>query len=303
MKNNENTVTLDQSISLKQPASFSRIKDLALLVKFRLASLVVFSAVMSYLIAAGDGFSWQAILALGLGGFLVTGAANSLNQVLEKDYDKLMTRTALRPLAAGRMQSSTAVLIAGISSVAGILLLSLFNPLTAMLGMLSLLLYSFVYTPLKRFSPLAVWVGAIPGALPCMIGVVAFEGEITFLAIVLFFIQFLWQFPHFWAIAWLADEDYKRAGFQLLPTNKGKDDPQIALQCTAYALALIPISILLFVLGNMGGMAFGVLLVAAVVYTFFGYKFFKEFNRKSARALMFCSFVYLPVVLVAVLLG
>ena len=171
--------------------------------------------------------SWVAVLLLGVGGFLVTGAANALNQVLEKDYDKLMKRTANRPLAAERMTTSTAVLMAGLMCLLGTFCLSAFNAWAGLLGMLSMVLYAFVYTPMKRFSPLAVVVGAIPGALPLMIGCVAVEGYLSGLAIALFAIQFFWQFPHFFAIAWVGDEDYKRAGFNLLPNKKGLLDSSV----------------------------------------------------------------------------
>lgn len=273
--------------------------DYQLLVKFRLSSLVVFSAVMAYLIAAGSSASWVSICVLTLGGFLVTGASNALNQVLEKDYDKLMKRTENRPLAAGRMENSEAVMAAGFMSLFGIVLLALFNPWTAFLGTCSLLLYSFVYTPMKRISPIAVLIGAVPGALPTMIGVVAFEGTITALALVLFGIQFLWQFPHFWAIAWLGHDDYTNAGFKLLPSKSGREDKNTARQAFIYTLLLLPLSFVPYLMGICGIVSAYVVFVLALIYAYYGFEFFRWNNRKTARQLMFCSFFYLPLVLIA----
>ncbi len=263
---------------------------------------VVFSAVMAYLIASNGAVNWVAVMVLGLAGFLVTGAANTLNQVLEKDFDKLMTRTADRPLATGRMSTSEAVMIAGFMSLVGITLLSLFNPLTGLLGMISMILYAFVYTPMKRVSPVAVWIGAIPGALPTLIGAVAVDGRLSALAIVLFGIQFLWQFPHFWAIGWLAHEDYTNAGFRLLPTTAdGKRDPNVGLHAMAFSLALIPVGWLPFILGWAGMISGIALTVLAIAYAWFGWNLYKKNTRQAALRLMFSSLFYLPLVLFVLL--
>ena len=275
-----------------------RIQDYKLLIKFRLSSLVVFSSVLAYLIAAQGQVSWIPIVLLAIGGMLVTGAANALNQVLERDYDKLMKRTADRPIAAGRMQVSEGVMAAGLMSLFGITILAVFNPWTAFLGMISLLMYSFVYTPMKRVSPTAVFVGAIPGALPTMIGAVAYQGEITTLALSLFAIQFIWQFPHFWSIAWLAFEDYFNAGFYLLPTSKGVEDRSTALQSTIYAALLIPVGCLPYWLGVTGiTSAIGAVLLG-IMYTYCGWLFYRQFDRAAGRKLMFSSFIYLPILLI-----
>lgn len=273
----------------------AKVADYKELVKFRLSSTVVFSAVMAYLIAAGSGFSWKGALVLGLGGFLITAAANALNQVLERDYDRLMKRTADRPLAAGRMAVSDAVLFAGFSSLAGITLLALFNPWVPLLGMISLLSYSFVYTPMKRVSPIAVLVGAVPGALPMAIGVVAAQGEVTVLALALFGLQFFWQFPHFWAIAWLGHEDYTRAGFNLLPS---KDlDANVGLQSALFTLMLLPILGLMLGFGLLGPVAFVFLLAAVLGFTWFAWRLYRRCDRAAARQLMFASLLFLPVLL------
>lgn len=275
--------------------------DYKLLVKFRLNLTVVFSSVMAYLIALDGSLSIVSIAVLGMGGFLVTGAANALNQVLERDFDKLMTRTANRPISAGRMSVSEAVMAAGFMSLFGIILLAMFNPWTALLGTLALISYAFVYTPMKRVSPMAVMIGAIPGALPVMIGCVAAEGGLTSLAWALFGIQLIWQFPHFWAIAWLGNEDYTKAGFNLLPTRTGKPDSLAGLQSMVYALFLLPIGIMPFLLGESGIVSAVILTVMTLIYTYFGWKLYKECSREAARKLMFSSFFYLPIVLFALL--
>ena len=271
------------------------------LVKFRLSATVVFSAVMAYLIAGGGVNGWKGVLVLTLGGFLVTGAANALNEILERDYDSLMKRTANRPLAAGRMKITTAVIWAGFMSLFGITLLALFNPWASLLGMVSLISYSFLYTPLKRVTSFAVVVGAIPGALPMMIGAVAAEGYITPLALALFTIQFFWQFPHFWAIAWLGNDDYSKAGFNLLPT--GKLDSSVGKHSMVLALGLIPAFVYLFALENIGLINLCVLTVLSLFYAWLGWNLAVKQNRKAARELMFGSLLYLPIVLGLVLAG
>ena len=283
--------------------SFSKRKDYSMLVKLRLSMVVVFTAVIGYIIAAGGSFELIPILLLCTGGMLVTGAANALNQVFEKDYDALMTRTKDRPIAAGRMKSSEAVLFAGISCLIGVTLLSSFNPLTGLLGMLSMVIYSFVYTPLKRYSTIAVAVGAIPGALPVLIGYTAFGGEITILAIVLFSIQFLWQFPHFWAIGYLAFDDYKKAGYKLLPEQAGNIDKNIGLYAALYAILIVPVGLWCFQMGYSSLLTMIIVTSASVLYGFFGYNMYRNNNRKSALLLMFSSFFYLPIVLAAYMIG
>ena len=173
---------------------------------------------------------------LGLGGFLISGASVTINQILEKDLDRLMTRTQDRPLPAQKIKMTEANWVAMITGLIGMILLVKFtNPLTVVLSMVSMLLYSFVYTPLKRVGPIAVFVGAIPGAFPPLLGWVAATGTIGYEALVLFGIQFIWQFPHFWAIAWVSHEDYQKAGFKLLPAG-GKKDFHTAIQIMIYTL-------------------------------------------------------------------
>ena len=275
-----------------------KVKDYYQLVKFRLTLTVVFSSVMAYLIALQGAINWAAVGILTLGGFLVTGAANALNQVLEKDYDKLMKRTANRPLAAGRMDISEAVMAAGFMSMFGIILLALFNPWTAFFGTLALLSYAFLYTPMKRVSPFAVVIGAIPGALPMLIGCVAAQGELTLLALVLFGLQFFWQFPHFWAIGWLGHEDYTKAGYKLLPSKDGKPDPSVGLQSFIYALFLLVVGIMPFWLGISGVISLVIVAVLGLFYAWFSWNFYRKSDRKAALQLMFFSFLYIPVSLI-----
>jgi heme o synthase len=276
--------------------------DFSLLTKFRLSALVVFSAVMSYASVALENTNWVAVSLLTVGGFLVTGASNALNQVLERDYDGLMTRTANRPLVTSRMTVSGAVLLAGLMALVGISMLSVFNPLTGFLGTLSLISYAFVYTPLKRITPLAVAVGAFPGALPNMIGCVAFEGHISDVAWMLFLMQVLWQFPHFWAVAWLADEDYKRAGFNLLPTSDGRKDESVGRASLLVCLLLIPNAMLGWGMGMYSVGAMGLLVLLSAHFSYTCYRLYRDCSREAARKQMFTSFFYLPAALGVILL-
>jgi protoheme IX farnesyltransferase len=213
------------------------------LLKFRLSLTVAFSSAIGYMLGAHE-LSWSKALLVMLGGLLVTGSANIINQVHERELDKLMTRTAKRPLPTGVLSPAEAWVFCVLLGVAGLSLLwYCFNPLTAGLSLLSLILYGFIYTPLKTISPICVAVGAIPGGLPPLIGWVAATGYIGVEAWVLFGIQFMWQFPHFWAIAWVADDDYKRAGFKMLP-SPGNRDLRTAFQIMTYTLLLIPLSLL-----------------------------------------------------------
>lgn len=272
-----------------------KIQDYKMLVKLRLSLTVVFSSVMAFLIASNGNWTWLAVAVLAFGGFLVTGAANALNQVLEKDYDKLMTRTADRPLAAGRMTTSEAVLAAGFMSMIGISLLAFFNPWAAFLGTLSLVFYAFVYTPMKRISPLAVFIGAIPGALPTMIGCVAIEGQLSLLALSLFGLQFFWQFPHFWSIGWLGYDDYSKAGYKLVPMRDGKmDEKETGWQSLLCALVLIPVGLLPYFTGVSGLLSAVLVSILGIGYAVMAWRFYQQPGRKTALGLMFYSFGYIP---------
>lgn len=286
----------------KESFILAKLEDYKQLVKFRLNLFVVFSAVASFIIVSQWSVSWSAALLLGVGGFLITGAANALNEVLEKDYDRLMKRTSNRPLPAGRMSVSEAVLMAGFMFVVGLFVLALFNPLCAVLGSFAVISYAFIYTPIKRFSTIAVAIGAIPGALPVLIGAVAFEGTITPLALVLFGIQFIWQFPHFWSIGWLGFDDYKLAGYKLVPEEDGRPDRGIGKQSMYYTLLLLPLLAFGFYLGVLSMISLVLVSVAAVLYAASGYNLYIKADNNAARKLMFSSFLFLPIVLATLLI-
>ena len=273
------------------------MQEFAMLVKLRLTLMVVFTSVIAFVIASGFNAVLIDILILGLGGFMVAGAANVLNQVIEKDYDILMERTKNRPVAAGRMSMSNAVLIAGFMSLAGLSFLGLFNPLTAFFGTLSLVSYAFIYTPLKRHSSISVAVGAIPGALPMLIGCVAYEGHVTVLALLLFSVQVLWQFTHFWAIAVMSFEDYSNAGYKLVPTVNGLPAKRIRWQAVIAAVLLLPLSYYLYSYLPMHMVSFLSLIIIAVGFTYYAVQFLINKKEKNALHLMFASLFYLPLFL------
>lgn len=280
-----------------------KISDYSQLMKLRLSSLVVFSAVIGYLFALPAGqFNLTSLLILALGGVLVTGASNAINQVIERDIDKLMLRTLNRPLPAERMGVLEAIIASGVAGISGILLLTwFFNPVAGVLASISLLTYAFVYTPLKRVHSIAVFVGAIPGALPPAIGYVCVTGEIDFIAILLFSIQFVWQFPHFWSIAWVQFDDYLKAGIMLLPSATGKTRKS-TIQNVTYSLLLLVISTMPYFL-NLVGLAGNIVIVAVgVMFLWMAWQHHRMCDDKSARILMFGSFVYLPVCQLALIL-
>ncbi|WP_317128997.1 heme o synthase [Mangrovivirga cuniculi] len=264
--------------------------------------LVAFSSAFGYVLAINGAVDWFILSMLSIGGFLVSGASVIFNQIIEKDLDAMMNRTKTRPLPLGIISSYEALIYGLIVGIAGLVMLYIYtNPLTVLLSFISMLLYSFVYTPLKRVGPIAVFVGAIPGALPPLIGWVAFSGDITFEALVIFGIQFIWQFPHFWAIAWVADDDYKRAGFKLLP-NGGRKDFNSAVQIMTYTLFLLPLSLLPAKFGITGIDSAIVAIVCGVLFLAQTFKLMIDTSRKSALKIMFGSFIYLPVVQIAFML-
>lgn len=283
------------------PFIFTKVKAYYELLKFRLSFLVAFSCSFGFILASPH----TNLLTLGmlfLASLLLSGASITLNQIIERDLDKLMTRTMNRPLPTHRLTVNEAFAFAFICFTISISILVVFtNLLTTSLAILSMILYSFVYTPLKRVGPIAVFVGAIPGALPPLLGWTAATGTLTYEAWIIFGIQFIWQFPHFWAIAWVADDDYKKAGFKLLPSG-GKKDLNTAIQIMMYTMFLIPLGLLPAKFGITG-------LNSAIVATICGVLFFaqtfslmKDGNRKSALRIMFGSFLYLPIVQIAYLL-
>lgn len=277
------------------------LTDFSKLIKFRLTFLVVFSASVTFLIGsqveiAGvvPGIDWTKWLILIAGGFLVTSAANCFNEVIEVDLDKLMTRTKDRPMPAGHMTTGQGLVSGLVMGMLGTWLLGKLNIETGLLSVFSIFLYAFAYTPLKRKSPIAVFVGAIPGALPPLIGYVAAHGKIDEIAVILFLVQFVWQFPHFWSIAWVLDDDYKKAGFRLLPTTKR--DRASAFITFISTLILIPVSLLPTFYGFGGYYIAGVSLIAGLVFAWLAFKMWVNMDLASARKVMFCSFFYLPLV-------
>jgi protoheme IX farnesyltransferase len=270
--------------------------DFSKLIKFRLTFLVVFSASISFLIGSKVNgiIIWSDWAKLIIGGFLVTSAANCFNEIIEKDLDRLMKRTADRPIPAGRMTTGQALVLGLFMAIAGTYLLGQLNLTTGYLSVFSIILYAFAYTPLKRKSPIAVFVGAIPGALPPLIGYVAAHGKIDVIALILFGIQFVWQFPHFWAIAWVLDDDYKLAGFRLLPT--GKRDRTSAVITFIFTLILLPVSLLPTIYGYGGYFVGGVSLICSLIFLYYAFILLRTLKIESARKLMFGSFFYLPVV-------
>ncbi|MBA3971793.1 MAG: protoheme IX farnesyltransferase, partial [Bacteroidetes bacterium] len=271
--------------------------------KFRLASLVVISAAIAFAAASHGRLDWAKMGWLVLGGFLVTGSSNGFNQILERDLDKLMNRTQNRPLPQERMSVAEALILASITGIAGIVILWYFmNPLSGLLGLLALILYTVVYTPLKRITPFAVFVGAFPGAIPPLLGCVAATegfGTVPLIGWVLFAGQFIWQFPHFWAIAWVLDDDYKRAGFKMLPSPGGRDKSS-AFQVLVYTLFLYPIS-LMPVMFHFSGMISSLIISFCSIYFLYqAYILYKDCTVEAARKLMFGSFFYLPAIQLAV---
>ncbi len=233
---------------------------------------------------------------------MVTGSANIINQLLEKDLDKLMKRTAGRPLPTGQVSPLEAAIYCAVLGIGGLLLLgTYFNVLTAAISLVSLILYGFIYTPLKRISPINVFVGAIPGALPPLIGWVAATGVLSVEAWILFGIQFIWQFPHFWAIAWVLDDDYKRAGFKMLPFEGGKN-LKTAVQIMIYTLMLIPLSLLPLQFGMTGTTSALIAVVCGVLFLAQTFHLMRTCTKKAAMNIMFGSFLYLPIVQIAFVL-
>lgn len=296
---------LTQEETVKDSSSFkfaSKLQDYKQLIKFNLSFMVVFSAVISYLLAPRvTQYDWMAIVILFAGGMLVTGSANAINQIVEKDTDAMMKRTASRPVASGRMSTNEAWIFASSSGLAGTLILGHFNFLTAALAAFSLFLYAFVYTPLKKVSAISVLVGAVPGAMPCLIGWAAGNDDLSSGGWILFAIQFFWQFPHFWAIAWIAHKDYSHAGFKLLPSVEGPTKYS-AIQSIIYSLLLLPVGLLPYFSGMSGMISMAVVLLANSMMVWQSLRLYREMTVQAARRVMFSSYIYLPIVLLALLI-
>ncbi len=292
----------EQIMDARQPLLITaRMRDYAQLVKPNLSFMVVFSSVVGYLMAPDVVFSWPEVLTLFIGGVMVTGGANTINQIIERAGDAHMKRTAIRPLPSGRMSIAEAWLIAAVLGGGGVLLLgSYFNLLTGILSLTSLLLYAFAYTPMKRIHPIAVFIGAIPGAMPPLLGWVAATNSFGTCGWLLFLVQFFWQFPHYWAIAWVGYDEYKKAGFCMLPTQE-RESKYTAMQCITYSLMLIPVTWMLGSMHYTGPIGTLIGLFCAVFYLGACIIFYQKNDFKTAKQVMFASFIYLPAMLLAIL--
>jgi protoheme IX farnesyltransferase len=289
-----------------------KIKDYLLLIKPSLSIMVVFSSVLSFALTKGSEnyvSFWKMILLLFTGGMLVTGSANAINQVVEKDTDAQMKRTSKRPVAAGRLSVNEGWTFAIITGVLGVFILgNWFNWLAAGLAAFSLFLYAFIYTPLKKVNSIAVLMGAVPGALPCLIGWAAGDNNLGIGGWVLFAFQFFWQFPHFWAIAWVAHRDYSAVGFKLLPADKGPTK-FTALQTIIYSLLLLPVSLAPYYTGMCsyndlaGKISLAVIALANLFMIGRCVILYRKMDVGSARKVMFGSYLYLPIVMFAMLLS
>lgn len=284
-----------------------KIKDYKELIKFTLSFTVVFTCVICFLLVPNNGYSLKMISLLFVAGMLICGSANAINQAVEKDTDALMKRTAGRPVASGRMSVNEAMTFAVLAGIIGCAMMwYFFNLSSALLSAFSLFLYAYIYTPLKKINSISVLVGAFPGAFPCLIGWVAgfYNQDISWMnwvqGLVLFGIQFIWQFPHFWAIAWVAHQDYTKVGFKLLP---GKEGPTrfTAIQAVMYSVLMLPIGVLPFRFNISGSTSLWILVIANVFMIVQCLRLYNSMDVKAARRVMFSSYIYLPVVYLAML--
>ena len=271
--------------------------------KLRLSVSVVFSSVISYLIGMSE-FDFEIFLYLVVGGLMMVSASNIFNQVIERDLDALMQRTKGRPLPMGQISVNNALVLGFTFVIAGLTFLYIINPLCAMLGAISIFIYACVYTPLKLITPLSVFVGAIPGAIPFMLGWVAATNELGVEALALFLMQFFWQFPHFWAIAWWQNDEYEKAGFKMLPT--GKKDKSTTFQIIFYSFWAIIMSIVPYfnVTGDLSLSTYGlvIVLMLGMFLLFYSFQLFKTSTTQNAKVLMYVSILYLTSVQIVYLI-
>lgn len=295
-----------QQESVKAKSGFfltAKLKDYAQLLKPNLSMMVVFTSVIGYLMAPGVHFEWLDVFLLYTGGLLVTGGANTINQILEFEGDKKMKRTMLRPIPDGRMQHKEAWGIAIVAGLSGVLILGLFfNWLTGILSLISLLLYAFAYTPMKRVHPIAVLIGAIPGALPPLLGWVAATGSVMGpLSVggwVLFLFQFFWQFPHYWAIGWVGYDEYLKAGISMLPSQE-RTSRFTGLQCMFYSIVLLPLATVPRYLQMCSNTGMWLMILGGLIYFAASVNFYRKNDFKSAKTVMYASFIYLPLVMLS----
>lgn len=279
-----------------------RASEYAALVKMRLSLLVVFSSLMGYVYASGSAIQLSSLVGLLIGGFFVTGAANTFNQLIEKDIDRLMVRTASRPLSSGRMSLLEGIFIGVLMVALGVWTLNEFTNVACMaFGLASLVIYSFIYTPLKRMGTLSVYIGAIPGAMPFILGWMAFKGDFTFEAGLLFLIQFVWQLPHTWSIAWLLNKDYSKVGIKMLPYRQNKTFIN-GMICFISAVILVPVALLPFYYGFTSWISLVAVILTGGVFVFNAFNLMMKREDKNAKKVLFASIVFLPVVQIAMVL-
>ena len=282
---------MSDTLNIKQTSLFTQT---LILIKHRLSLSVVFSSVCSYLIAF-DVFSLTTFLLLIIGGFFVVGSSNGFNQIIERRRDALMTRTSSRPLPSGAMTVNQALIICSFLSLLGLTMLYVINFRTAFFGLISMIIYLALYTPLKPITPLSVFFGAIPGAIPFMLGWVAVTDRFSIETGILFMIQFFWQFPHFWAIGWVSHDDYKNAGFKMLPS--GKRDNATAFQIVFYTIWMIIVSTLPY-FSFTGKLSIGIyslilILLSGCLMLYQALKLMRYKDKQNAIRLMYVSIFYL----------
>jgi heme o synthase len=287
-------------IALQQTSISQKISDFVALTKPRLASLVVFSSVAGYFMADVI-FSLQTLLLLIFGGILVTGSSNGFNQILEKEQDGLMKRTQNRPLPQNRLSPKQAFVFSSIIGLLGLAMLYSINTTCFILGLSALFSYVVLYTPMKKVSPIAVLIGAFPGSIPPMIGYVAASGHFGLEPGILFAVQFFWQFPHFWAIAWKLHDDYTIAGYKMLPSKDGRNK-QSAWQILFYTILMFPVALLPWAAHMTGNLSAILAIALNLAFLFPAYKLYKTLDMKYATQLMFSSFVYLPILFIIYLI-
>jgi protoheme IX farnesyltransferase len=293
-----------QSINQVSFKAFAKAKvaDYSQLFKLRLTSLVVFSTFVGYMVAASTATDYLLLFPLLIGGFLTVASANGLNQVIERKTDLLMTRTLNRPVATNRMSVAEALSASFITGVTGVFLLGYYlNELSALLALIGLVVYAFMYTPLKQINGISVWVGAVSGAIPPMVGIAAASGQIGAFGWTLFVLQFFWQFPHFYAIAWMLDDDYKKAGLKLMPIG-GQKDKNSAWQIMILTVVLIPAALIPAYFGVTTWVSAALVSITGLYLLGKAIKLFKTLGDKEAKSLMFASFAYLPVILIVYLI-
>jgi protoheme IX farnesyltransferase len=280
------------------------LKDFGNLIKFKVNVVVVLTSILGYFMASkGQNVQVSELLGLSFGGFFTTGAAHAINQIIERKYDALMDRTKDRPLPSKRMSIVQVAIYALLMTLTGYFSFSIFNNgLTLFLGMISMLIYSFLYTPLKRIGPVAVAVGAIPGALPPAIGYIAYTGVVDKMSILLFMIQFIWQFPHFWSIAWLYFDDYSKGGYELMPSKTGRSEKN-AFFTFISSLVLIPFIIMLYTLNLINIYWIIPMIFITFFFVYKAFMFYKKPDRLMARNLMLSSIIYLPVLQIMMILA